>query len=51
MDNSIMLLISLNRFFCCYIPNYYLLIITWNNICCSWWKLTITNPILMFFQS
>lgn len=50
MYDSIVFLISLNRFFSVQIPNDDLFVIARYDISCSWRKLAISDPIFMFFQ-
>ncbi len=50
MNDTVMFLVRLNRFFCVQIPNDNLFIIARHNVCGSWRKLAIPDPIFMFFQ-
>jgi hypothetical protein len=49
VNYTVVLLISLDRFFCRQVPDNYLFVITRYDICGSGGKLAVSDPIFVFF--
>ena len=50
VDDSTVLLVSLDGLFCVQVPDYYLFIIAGDHIGGGWGKLTVSHPVLVTFK-